>query len=56
MSSGIIAYIVLWPTDVAHPAVEALLTARFGPAGHSMRRTLVEKGDIVSAWPACPLP
>lgn len=56
MSSGIIAYIVLWPTDVAHPAVEALLTARFGPAGHSMRRTLVAKGDIVSAWPACPLP
>ena len=56
MNSGIIAYHVLWPADPAHTAVEALLTKRFGPAGRSMRRSLVTYLDLKSAWPGAPLP
>jgi HKD family nuclease len=55
MPDGIFRYQLLWPQEPGHAEVDALLTARVGPAKNRMRREIVTLAELRAGWPSAPL-
>lgn len=55
LPDGVYRYRLIWPGEIGHGEVDALLTEQLGPAKARMRRETVSLAELAAAWPGCPL-